>query len=582
MNDIWFGTSGSRSAPIVIIGESWGAEELAQQRPFVGGSGQELRRMLAEAKIDINDCFLTNVVPARPHANDMTEFFYPTDEAKHGHHPPLRGLYPTPIVRNGLAALEAQLRAIRPRLVIAAGNYALWALTECTKPVSVQTRRGAVRAPSGIDSWRGSQWYANALPPDLVQTKVLPIFHPAAILRAWYNRACTVHDLQARVPLALSDSWRPNPTPTLLAPPGFDVACEVLRGWLDRAHKDERIRILCDIETKQSLITCIGFADSPSFAISIPLVLNGQLESYWTREQELVLFTLIRKLLSHPNILIEGQNFSYDVQYFRRYYAVVPKLDFDSMLAHHLLFPGTPKGLDYLSSLYCAHHWYWKDDGKEWDGSGTVRDLCLYNAEDCVRNFEINTELRRLIPEMGLSEQWEEVIATAHLLQRMMFRGVRIDRSRRAELAMSLGTTAEEFAHWFEKIIPQSIFTGDKRNPTPWYRSATQQRDIFANVFGFALPNHKKTGNVTFGKEALSILKTKHPEFIRLFNALSDFRSLRVFKNTFIDAELDIDNRMRCSYNAAGTETFRFNSAANAFGSGTNLQNIPKGNEDKD
>jgi DNA polymerase I-like protein with 3'-5' exonuclease and polymerase domains len=101
-------------------------------------------------------------------------------------------------------------------------------------------------------------------------------------------------------------------------------------------------------------------------------------------------------------------------------------------------------------------------------------------------------------------------------------------------------------------------------------------------VFGFDIPKHKKTGALTFGKEALGTLRNKHPEFARLFDALGDFRSIRVFKNTFVDAPLDIDDRMRCSYNAAGTETFRFNSSENAFGSGTNLQNIPKGNEDKE
>jgi len=35
---------------------------------------------------------------------------------------------------------------------------------------------------------------------------------------------------------------------------------------------------------------------------------------------------------------------------------------------------------------------------------------------------------------------------------------------------------------------------------------------------------------------------------------------------------------MRCSFNIAGTETFRFSSSENAFGTGTNLQNIPSGN----
>lgn len=41
-----------------------------------------------------------------------------------------------------------------------------------------------------------------------------------------------------------------------------------------------------------------------------------------------------------------------------------------------------------------------------------------------------------------------------------------------------------------------------------------------------------------------------------------------------LNTEIDSDGRMRTSYNVAGTETGRFSSSRNAFGSGTNLQNI--------
>lgn len=577
-DSLFKGTSGPRDAQIMFLGESWGREEEAAGAPFVGASGQELSRMATEAGIDFQSTFRTNVVSSRPLNNEMWRFFHDNASAKTM--VPVRGLFPTPLVTEGLARLTEQIRAVRPRVIVACGNYALWALTNCCNSSTISESVGSFRVPSGIDSWRGSQLFADALPIDLVSTRVLPIYHPAAILRAWYNRACTVHDLRTRVPLALTGDWRPDP-PDVKAPPTFDVANSILDGWNRRAM-EAPLRLVCDIETNRSLITCVGFADSPTHAMSIPLVSNGNLESFWSREEELVLFKKIRLVLSNPNILIEGQNFSYDVQYFRRYFGVVPRLDFDSMLAHHLLFPGTPKGLDYLSSLYCTHHWYWKDDGKEWNGKGDITLLLRYNAEDCLRNFEINTTLRKLIVDLNQTEQWEEVMQTAALLQKMMFRGVRIDRKRRSEMAFELATAAATFGEWFTKIIPQTIFTGDKKRPTPWYQSATQQRDTFANEFGFALPKHKKTGNTTFGKEALNDLRRKHPEFVRLFDALSDFRSIRVFKNTFVDAPLDIDDRMRCSYNPAGTETFRFNSSENAFGSGTNLQNIPKGNEDKE
>jgi DNA polymerase I-like protein with 3'-5' exonuclease and polymerase domains len=44
----------------------------------------------------------------------------------------------------------------------------------------------------------------------------------------------------------------------------------------------------------------------------------------------------------------------------------------------------------------------------------------------------------------------------------------------------------------------------------------------------------------------------------------------------FLTAEVDADSRLRTSYNVAGTETGRWSSSTNAFGSGTNLQNFPE------
>jgi len=65
-----------------------------------------------------------------------------------------------------------------------------------------------------------------------------------------------------------------------------------------------------------------------------------------------------------------------------------------------------------------------------------------------------------------------------------------------------------------------------------------------------------------------------------LIRAIQEYRSLGVFLSTFVLAGLDYDKRMRCSYNICGTETYRFSSSKNPFESGTNLQNIPKGNEE--
>jgi uracil-DNA glycosylase family 4 len=571
-NDIWFGTSGPRNAEIVLVGESWGAAEEAAKAPFCGGSGQELNRLLQESGFPRDSIFCTNVVPARPLANDMWRFFEP---AKGNPNPPIRGLHPTAIVHAGLHALKAQIAEIKPKLVIAAGNYALWALTNCTG-YSIPADAEGRRCPSGIESWRGSMWYADASP--FPNTKLLPIIHPAAIMREWYKRPVTKHDLSTRIRQGLAGDWRPEP-PVVYAPPTFEVCVNLLRAWLHYAD-DFEMRLVCDIETARGLMTCIGFASSERCAMTVPFVKLSPpgFDSYWSEDEENEIVPLIRKLLSHPNIHIEGQNFLYDTQYIYAFLATIPRLDFDTMLAHHLLFPGTPKGLDYLSSLYCTYHWYWKDDGKEWDTRGDLESHLRYNALDCLRTFEVATVLRKLIVTMEQEPQWKEEKAKNSLALRMMLRGIRVDQQRRSALALQLATAREQYASWFERMFPQSL--SETSSETKWYDSVYQQRDIFSEQFGLRLPLHRKTGQPTFGKEALGTLTTRHPEFTRLFTALRDYRSLGVFFNTFVKAPLDPDGRMRCMFNTAGTETFRWSSSSNAFGRGTNLQNIPAGTEE--
>jgi DNA polymerase I-like protein with 3'-5' exonuclease and polymerase domains len=114
----------------------------------------------------------------------------------------------------------------------------------------------------------------------------------------------------------------------------------------------------------------MGFADSTRFAMCVPFIRrglsDGSFESYWTPEQEAEILLWIRKTLSHPKIKVVGQNYIYDTQYIQHEMGLSPPLTHDTMLAQNVLFPGTPKDLGYLSSLYCKYHWYWKDDVKDW------------------------------------------------------------------------------------------------------------------------------------------------------------------------------------------------------------------------
>src|SRR5215467_8498420 len=126
--DLFWGTKGPHDAPIVLVGESWGEEERRKERPFVGSSGVELDRILARANLDPRSILFTNMVAAQPPGNETWRFFEPKAAS------PTRigGLAPK---RETCAEIERLYRQIveHPRkLVIAAGNWPLWALSKVT------------------------------------------------------------------------------------------------------------------------------------------------------------------------------------------------------------------------------------------------------------------------------------------------------------------------------------------------------------------------------------------------------------------------------------------------------------------
>jgi len=60
---------GPRDARFILIGEAPGANEERTGVPFIGKAGRELREYLDLAGIDIDDCYITNIVKCRPPGN---------------------------------------------------------------------------------------------------------------------------------------------------------------------------------------------------------------------------------------------------------------------------------------------------------------------------------------------------------------------------------------------------------------------------------------------------------------------------------------------------------------------------------
>ncbi len=164
---------GSPSADLMFIGEAPGFHEDRKGEPFVGAAGQLLTRMLGEIGLAREDVFIGNVLKCRPPGNRDPQ----PDE-----------------IEACTPWLVEQTSLIQPRLVVTLGNFA-------TKFV-LQTQRGITGMRGSVYEWHGR--------------KVVPTFHPAAILHSGGEKSQQFQDMRSDFDLirrTLDELVAPPPAP---------------------------------------------------------------------------------------------------------------------------------------------------------------------------------------------------------------------------------------------------------------------------------------------------------------------------------------------------------------------------------
>ena len=147
---------GNPNAEVLLIGEAPGFHETQQRRPFVGRSGQLLRKVMTEVGLKPEDVYISNIVKARPPEN-----------------------------RDPSAAeiaaykqfLDAEIEIINPILVVTLGRFSMAKFLPDVRISQVHGRLHKV-------TWQGRQLY------------VLPMYHPAAALRATKVKDSFIKDFE--------------------------------------------------------------------------------------------------------------------------------------------------------------------------------------------------------------------------------------------------------------------------------------------------------------------------------------------------------------------------------------------------
>jgi DNA polymerase len=139
----------------MIIGEGPGHDEDIQGEPFVGRSGQLLDKMLTAIGIEREQVFITNIVKCRPPNNRDPK----QQEAQQCR-----------------TFLDAQIRQVKPRVILSVGRVSAQSLLDSKKPVGKLIEQ------------------MHQLPGTDIPLKVT--YHPAYLLRTPSAKAIAWQDLK--------------------------------------------------------------------------------------------------------------------------------------------------------------------------------------------------------------------------------------------------------------------------------------------------------------------------------------------------------------------------------------------------
>jgi len=347
--EMTIGAEGSLDAKIAFVGESPSFSPTRDHKAF----GDGINQYLIHARILRRDCYLTNIFKVAVSK---------TKTAKEG----------TKITRNGELLFESSkgftsAGQIHVDILVAelkkGGFTTIITLGDAATSALVGTR--------SVSKWRGSRLWSES-----IEKKVVPCLHPSSAVQKYTFRNFITHDLKVGMEEAeTKELVRPEFTYDLK--PSFDQAMSLLQSVYD---KQEPVGF--DVEVINQELSCFTFTPSETYGFVVPLRYKGG--PYFILDQEAEILLLTAKILEHPKIKIVGQNLAFDVSFMFNKYGIVTDSTYldDTMIAHRIMFPAYPAGLDFITSMYTKEPYY-KDEGKQYmKWGGNDEDFLLYNAKD--------------------------------------------------------------------------------------------------------------------------------------------------------------------------------------------------------
>lgn len=277
---------------------------------------------------------------------------------------------------------------------------------------------------------------------------------------------------------------------------------------------------------------------------------------------------IFRPFFEDEKIEKVGQNIKYDILELRNYDIQVKGKLFDTMIAHYLINPEIPHGMDYMAKMYLNYTTIHIDEliGPKGKNQKNMRDIdqetvCKYAAEDADITLKLKNILEKELRENKLEQLFNEIESPLiYVLADMEWTGVRLDLEALEQLAEEY---RKEMNQIEKEIIEMAGIEFNINSPKQIGEILFDKMKIIDN------PKKTKTGQYSTSENELEKLRSKHP----IIEKILEQRSLKKLLSTYIEAFPQLINpktgKIHTSFNQTATATGRLSS------SNPNLQNIP-------
>lgn len=497
-----------RRSQILFLGEAPGKDEvtLEQRRlegrydknpNFQGGAGRVLYKWCSQIGVnrDINET--RNVVKCRPTIinNQGKEVDRPPTEAE---------------IRHCAVYLSKELETIRPNVIVALGNTALYVTTGQTK---ISQYRGRVL--------EGPILHATEKEEER-RSKVLTIYHPAYIMRSQELWPLAVWDLskvkkESQYPEIRRHTVEYNTTGSLDCSPEEFANRARTAGYLVFDWEAEGIIKTRGkgLDLSTGAITVLGVTTEPYKGYAL----------HYTPDH----IALFRQLASDPAVEKVGQNSEgFDIPYGERKGFVFKGRSFDTLQALHLIHPEQEKNLDNIASLYTDIP-PWK--GKQMYKSG-FEALKFGNCHDLDATARAYLEMKQELKNLDMEDlYYNGVMPVQPVLRAMSDRGLRQDTTKASQWSAKATLASRALETKIKNAIGDQTINLD---------SPQQLKVLFYEKMG--LPTQykkdKKRGLVaTVDDDALDKLSklTTNP----IFHLVQQRRKINKFNSTYLQVEVD-------------------------------------------